>query len=106
MFNNILPSDIKNPFDGVSPNINVFGTGFSSLANNLLSGVWGVVLVGCAIYVLLSTLKWASARKQARTEDLTEAAGSLKASLVALAFAAGAPILVRAILSLLAIAGK
>ncbi|MGQ4510710.1 hypothetical protein ACUH9X_08235 [Dermabacteraceae bacterium P13147] len=106
MFNNILPSDIKNPFDGISPDINVFGTGFSSLTNTLLSGAWAAALIGCAIYIAISGYKWAAARKQAHTDNLMDAAGALKISLLAFAATAASPILVQAILALIAAARK
>ncbi|MBV7411441.1 hypothetical protein KRX56_01625 [Dermabacteraceae bacterium TAE3-ERU27] len=99
MFHIWLPSEVKNPLDGISPNIGVFGKGFSGLANTLLSGVWGIALAVAACYIILNGLKWATARKQARTDDLTEAAGSLKISLAAFAVIVAAPIIVRAIIA-------
>lgn len=87
-----------NPFDGVSPSIDVFGTQISALAVTLLGGVWGLVLVFIAIYAVIGAAKWAAARQSARTEEMTEAAGKLKVALLAFGICVALPIIIGAIL--------
>lgn len=96
---------MKNPFEGVTPDISVFGTQINGLAILVLAGVWGIVLIGVAIAALLGGAKWAAARQNHHSDEMTEAAGSLKKSLIAFAAVVAMPILFGAIIFLINRAG-
>lgn len=91
-------ADPKNPFDGVSPNPGAFGTGINSVLVLILGGVWGIVLIIEAIYCLIHLLKWQAARKDARTDDVTEASGAFKVGLIVFALTIGLPVVIGAII--------
>ena len=96
---------MKNPFQGVSPSISVFGAEINSLAVLVLGGVWGLVMIVVAIYALLGGAKWAAARQNHRSEEMTEAAGRLKISLAAFGVLVAMPIIFGAIIFLVNQAG-
>ncbi|WP_402377997.1 hypothetical protein [Isoptericola rhizosphaerae] len=52
-----------NPFDGVTPDITVFGVKFENTITLILGGLWALCLVGGAIGMLLGGGKWALATK-------------------------------------------
>ncbi|MGO1598457.1 MAG: hypothetical protein ACTHYR_04245 [Brachybacterium sp.] len=91
-----------NPFEGVTPSLTVFGAEVNSLVAVILGGLWALAFVACAIGALIGTGKWAMARHQQRSEEMTEAAGQLKQSLVALGVCASIGILFAAILFIVA----
>ncbi len=89
---------MKNPFDGVTPDVTVFGTELSGALVLVLSGVWGFAMLVTAIYAAIGGAKWAAARQSARSEEMTEAAGKLKIALIAFGVLVALPLLFGAII--------
>ncbi len=87
-----------NPFDGVTPSLDVFGAEVNTLVTLILGGLWALALVGCAIGALVGAGKWAIARHSNRSEEMTEAAGQLKVALVAFGTCAALGLIFTAIL--------
>ena len=52
-----------NPFDGVTPDITVFGVKFENTITLILGGLWAACLIAGAIGMLLGGGKWALATK-------------------------------------------
>ncbi|MFD4009104.1 MULTISPECIES: hypothetical protein [Brachybacterium] len=87
-----------NPFEGVTPSLDIFGAEVNSLVALVLGGLWALAFVGCAIGALIGTGKWAVARHSNRSEEMTEAAGQLKVALIAFGACAALGIIFAAIL--------
>lgn len=90
----------KNPLDGVTPDISVFGATFNSKVTLILGGLWALVLIGIAAYFLVATLKYARAKRRGHDDDLGEGAQHLKGSAIAFGIAVGASTFLGGILAL------
>jgi hypothetical protein len=73
---------MSNPFDGVTPDFGAFGTDLQATLQVLLGGLWAIALIAAAFGALIGLVKWALAKKQNRSDDMTEAAGQFKISLI------------------------
>jgi len=103
--NGLIVAGPENPFEGVTPDPTAFGSGINSILVLLLGGVWGIVLVVIAIMTLIQLAKWGSARQDARSEDMTEAAAGFKRNLIVFGCTAGVGIIFGAILFIVNTAG-
>lgn len=79
-----VPAEIKNPFDGVSPNLAPLGAGFDNSTTVILGIIWGLVLLYVATKLLTSFGRFAGARKQGHYEDMSDHTGELKRRGIAL----------------------
>lgn len=90
-----------NPLSGVSPNLSVFGTTFTSKTGRVLGGIWALVLFILAAYVLLAFAKWGRARRQGHDPDeISAGAGELKKALMAFGGAVAASAVLGAVIAL------
>ena len=87
-----------NPLSGIKPSLDVFGPVFKSKTNTILAGVWGAVLLGCAIYFLLGTVQYARAKRRGMSDELGEGAEKLKSSAIAFGIAAAASVFLGGVL--------
>lgn len=62
-----------NPFDGVGPDLSVFGPLFDTLWKQILAAVWGIVIVVSAVFGVLSIGKAGAATAARNPERLAEA---------------------------------
>lgn len=97
-----LPAqDDYNPLEGVTPNINAFGTEISDLTVLILGGLWALVLAFAVGYFLIGVGKWAAARKSHHDEELTKGAAQMKTGALAFGTGVAAPLIVGAIVSVI-----
>ncbi len=47
-----MPTEIKNPLDGIVPDFTAFGTKFDALWKKLLGGAWAIALVVAIFYLM------------------------------------------------------
>ena len=100
-----LPAAIGNPFDGVTPSIDVFGVQFVGAVGLILGGLWGLVLFGTAGAFLVNVGKWGIAKKRNRADDITEGADGAKAALLAFGAAVGVSVIIGAVIFIVQTAG-
>lgn len=89
-----------NPIDGVSPDISVFGVEFQNTTETVLAGVWAVALLLCVIGMAIGGAKWGIAKKQSRSDDLTEGADQFKGASVAFGITAALGLITTAVLAI------
>lgn len=100
-----MPSDIKNPFDGVTPSVDVFGVKFVGAIGLILGGIWGLVLIGTAGAFLINVGKWGIAKRRNRSDDISEGADGAKVSLIAFGAAVGVSVIIGAVIFIVQSAG-
>lgn len=66
-----------NPFDGIGPDLTVFGPLFDALWKQVLAAVWGIVLIVSGIFLVLSFGKSSAATASRNPERLSEARGQM-----------------------------
>ncbi|MDE9364012.1 hypothetical protein PZ938_00185 [Luteipulveratus sp. YIM 133132] len=93
-----IVADGSNPLDGVTPSLDVFGVPFKSKLNTIIGGIWGLVLLGCAIYFLLGIVQYARAKRRGMSDELGEGAEKLKAAAIAFGLASASSIVLGGIL--------
>ncbi|MDZ7884243.1 MAG: hypothetical protein U5N21_14905 [Rhodococcus sp. (in: high G+C Gram-positive bacteria)] len=89
-----------NPYDGVSPDITLFGPALNQTWKRLLAAIWGASLALAGLWVLTSFLSSRKARKRGMSSDLSEAGEDLKLSLIILGGVAAVSPIVGAVLLL------
>lgn len=62
-----------NPFDGIGPDLSVFGPLFDALWKQVLAAVWGIVVIVSAIFGVLAIGKAGAATASRNPERLAEA---------------------------------
>ncbi|WP_159096625.1 hypothetical protein [Miniimonas sp. S16] len=93
---------VTNPFDGVSPNISVFGAEFNAMLTLILGGIWGIALLYTGGQALIGGIKWSNASRQNYSAEIVdESAGHAKRALAAFGFTVGVPLILGAIIVLL-----
>jgi len=94
-------ASVDNPFDGVSPSLDVFGKEFDSKTTLILGGVWAIAILACGFALLTNGGKWGFARKRGQIVDGEEAASDFWTSVWATAAVVGVPLIVGAIIWIL-----
>lgn len=93
---------VPNPFDGVTPNFNVFGAELNATATLILGGIWGLALLWTGGQALIGGIKWSSASRQNYSPEIVdESATHFKRALVAFGAIVAVPLLLGAIIVLL-----
>src|SRR5699024_12618255 len=85
-------ASVDNPFDGVSPSLDVFGKEFDSKTTLILGGVWAIAILACGFALLKNGGKWGFARKRGQIGDGEEAASDFWTSGWATAAGGGVPL--------------
>lgn len=96
----IASAQATNPFDGIFPDVSLFGPALNQTWKRLLAAVWGACIAVCGFYVLLSFLKFRKARGRNMPSDLSDASDDLRLSLYALGGTASVSPIVGALLFL------
>ena len=91
---------IDNPLDGVTPSISVLGVKFEGAVQLVLGALWALVLVLLAGAFLWNLMKWGVARNRGHSDDIEEGAAGAKKTGVAFGMAAGASVILGAILAI------
>lgn len=94
----IVRTAIDNPLDGVTPSISVFGVKFEGAVQLILGGLWAVVLILLTGAFLWNLMKWGVARNRGHSDDIEEGAAGAKKTGIAFACAAGASVIIGALL--------
>lgn len=89
-----------NPFDGMSPNFNVFGVEFTHLWQVALAGVWGLGFVILAFLGIAAIVKAGQAKRAANVHGYQEALEDVKKWAISLVGLAALPVLFGAALAL------
>lgn len=93
-----LPAEIKNPLDGVSPSIDVFGVKFSGAVGIILGGIWALALAIMAGRLIWSFVTWVAAKRNSRQQDLMDSADDLKAASIGMGGLVGVSLIIGAII--------
>lgn len=91
--------DVKNPLDGVSPDMSVLGDAFNSVWVRVAGAIWGLMLAGAAVYLGASFLNLAQAKRMSNSHMMTDAAGDVRLRAAALAGLVALPLIVGAIIT-------
>lgn len=91
---------IDNPFDGISPNFNVFGVEFTSLWQVLLAGVWAIGFVILAFLGIFAWVKAGRAKSAANVHGYQEALEDVKKWVISLIGLVSLPVLFGAALAI------
>lgn len=94
-----------NPLEGVTPSIEVFGVEFKGALQLVLGGVWALALLALAGAFIWNLMKWGVARKEGRSDDISDGATGAKRSGIAFGAAAGASLIIGGILAVVTAAG-
>lgn len=96
----VAAAQAVNPFDGVNPDVGLFGNALNATWKRLLAAVWGGCIAICGFYVLTSFLKFRKARGRNMPSDLSDASEDLRMSLYALGGTAGVSMIIGSLLFL------
>ncbi|OZC73919.1 hypothetical protein CH251_12345 [Rhodococcus sp. 06-462-5] len=96
----VAAAQAVNPYDGVNPDIGLFGPALNQTWKRLLAAIWGASIALAGLWVLTSFLSSRKARKRNMSSDLSEAGEDLKLSLIILGGVAAVSPIVGAILLL------
>lgn len=89
---------VKNPFDGVSPDIAPLGNGFDNALSVILGVIWGLVLIYVSVKLLTSFISYSSAKKQGHYEELGDHTDEIKRRGIAVIAVAAFGVLIGAVL--------
>ncbi|WP_322544545.1 hypothetical protein U2G91_21185 [Rhodococcoides fascians] len=96
----VAAAQTVNPYDGVNPDIGLFGPALNQTWKRLLAAIWGASIALAGLWVLTSFLASRKARKRNMSSDLSEAGEDLKLSLIILGGVAAVSPIVGAVLLL------
>jgi hypothetical protein len=96
----VAAAQAVNPYDGVNPDIGLFGPALNQTWKRLLAAIWGASIALAGLWVLTSFLNSRKARKRNMSSDLSEAGEDLKLSLIILGGVAAVSPIVGAVLLL------
>ncbi|WP_245687994.1 hypothetical protein [Rhodococcus phenolicus] len=88
----------ENPLNGIKPDMSVFGGAFNETWARVAAGIWGVVLAGSAINLMVALYKIRKARAGGYQSELSESMDAAKTATIAFGAVAGASIIIGAIL--------
>ncbi|NIL78413.1 hypothetical protein [Rhodococcus sp. B10] len=81
----IASAQIANPFEGITPDIGIFGPALNTTWKRWLAGAWGACMAIASYFVLTSFLKLRKARNRGMSTDLSDASDDLRFALLSLA---------------------
>ncbi|MBN1172912.1 MAG: hypothetical protein JXA67_12120 [Micromonosporaceae bacterium] len=91
--------DVKNPLDGVTPDLSVLGEAFGNVWVRVASAIWALMLAGAAIYLGAAFLNLAQAKRMNNSHMMSDAAGDVRLRAAALAGLVALPLIVGAIIT-------
>ncbi|RDI35417.1 hypothetical protein DFR72_1011168 [Lentzea flaviverrucosa] len=94
------PTGSPNPFDGVQPDLGVWGEAFNSTWKTLLGGVWGIAFLIVAFGFIRATVELQRAKKGGYSADVHEHTESAKKSVFALIALAGLGMIFGAVIAI------
>lgn len=89
---------VENPFQGENPNFEFFGIQFKNALVGLVTGLWGVIIIGLGAALLWNAGKWGWARQRGMSDDMEDGATGMKRSAAALLAVAMFGVIIGAIL--------
>jgi hypothetical protein len=90
---------VKNPLDGVTPDMGILGPAFGSTWTRVAGAIWAILIAVAVLYLAASFLSMAQAKRLGNSHMVTEATGDLKIRAAALAGLVGLPVIVGAIIT-------
>ncbi|OZC88058.1 hypothetical protein CH304_03595 [Rhodococcus sp. 15-649-1-2] len=96
----VAAAQTVNPYDGVNPDISLFGPALNQTWKRILAAIWGASIAIAGLWVLTSFLSSRKARKRGMSSDLSESGEDLKLSLIILGGVAAVSPIVGAVLLL------
>lgn len=93
-----------NPFDGITPDVGVFGIEFNSLWGVLLAGLWGLGFVFFAVKLIAAFIAVRDARQHSNVADYGTAFSSVKMNGLGLLGLTALPVIFAAINAVMAAA--
>lgn len=92
-----VSAEVENPFDGVGINFDFLGPEFTHVWQYFLGGVWGLVVVAAAFFVLLSVLSLRHIKQENNAQKQEKAKGKVIGAAATLGAAVIVPLLVGAV---------
>jgi hypothetical protein len=90
---------VKNPLDGVVPDMGILGSAFGQTWTRVAGAVWALLIAAAVLYLAAAFLSMAQAKRVGNSHILSDATGDVRVRAVALAGLIGLPIIVGAIIS-------
>lgn len=87
-----------NPFDGITPNFNAFGTAFDTLWKKLLGAAWGLGLLACVFFLIKGIVEANSYVNSGHPAQARESRQSAKTAGITLGLLSALPVIVGGIL--------
>jgi hypothetical protein len=95
----ISTSQVKNPLDGVTPDMGILGSAFGNTWVRVAGAVWALLMAASVLYMAAAFLSMSQAKRLGNTHMISEATGDVKIRAVGLAGLVGLPVIVGAIIS-------
>lgn len=92
---------VKNPLDGVTPDMGVLGTAFAQTWVRVAAAIWGLLIAAATLYLASAFLAMAQAKKTGHTHMMSEATSDVKIRAAALAGLVGLPVIIGAIITVI-----
>ena len=78
-----FPAEDNNPFDHVTPSLDVFGPLLANKLYLFLGGIWALAYIVAAAYLLIGIVKFISAKKVAHNPDaISDASKGVQIALI------------------------
>ena len=90
--------DVKNPLDGIKPDLSVFGAAFESVWGRVFGGIWALGIAAAAGMLGKSLLDMNAAKKLGNTTLASEATSDVRYRAAALGALVALPVIVGAII--------
>nr|WP_249277167.1 hypothetical protein [Rhodococcus sp. 06-621-2] len=81
----VASAQIANPFEGITPDLGIFGPALNTTWKRWLAGAWGACMAIASYFVLTSFLRLRKARNRGMSTDLSDASDDLRFALLSLA---------------------
>jgi hypothetical protein len=92
---------VKNPMDGITPDMSVLGTAFGSVWARIAGAIWALLLGAATLYFGAGWLTLAQAKKMGNSHMMADATGDLRLRAVAVGGLVALPLLMGAIIAVI-----
>ncbi len=90
---------VKNPLDGVTPDMSVLGAAFGNVWVRVAGAIWALFIAAAAVSLGAAFLNMSQAKKMGNSGMASEAASDVKTRAAALGGLIGLPVIVGAIIA-------
>ncbi|MEV6349582.1 hypothetical protein [Actinoplanes sp. NPDC051851] len=93
--------NVKNPLDGVTPDLGILGAAFGSTWVRVFGALWALFIAAAAVYLGAAFLNMAQAKKLGNAHMMSESTSDVKIRAAALGGLVGLPVIVGAIITVI-----